>query len=134
MPPGPTERHHESEHAEGAIVGSIAREVVRIHARHFGRGPTKAKAVMRDDSVVVVLEEVFTKAEELLVEAGHFDQVRNHRQLFQDQVEPLFRNVVEQATGRTVRAFLSQVSPEGVGCEVFVLEPFPQTAEDKPRD
>src|SRR5690348_13366038 len=98
----------------GSIIAEIAREVVRIHAQYYGRGPTKARAIWRHDVVAVILEEIFTKAEEMLVEAGRFDQVRSHRQAFQDQVEPLFRNVVEQATGRSVRGFLSQVSEEGI--------------------
>jgi uncharacterized protein YbcI len=106
----------------GSIVAEIAREIVRIHARYYGRGPTKAKAVWRGDIVVVVLEEIFTQGEVVLTEAGHFEQVRLNRQAFQDQVEPLFRQAVEQTTGRPVRAFLSQVSREGVASEVFVLE------------
>lgn len=68
------------------------------------------------------LDEVMAREDLLLIEGGRFEQVRAHRQAFQDQVEPLFRNVVEQATGRTVRVFLSQVSEEGVAAEVFVLE------------
>lgn len=107
--------------ASGSIVAEISREVVRIHARYYGRGPTKARAIWRHDVVAVILEEIFTKAEEMLVEAGRFDQVRSHRQAFQDQVEPLFRSVVEQATGRPVYAFLSQVSEEGVASEVFFV-------------
>lgn len=108
--------------AAGSIVAEIAREVVRLHAQYYGRGPTKARTVWRHDVVIVILEEIFTKAEEVLVGGGRFEQVRSHRQAFQDQVEPLFRNVVEQATGRSVRVFLSQVSEEGVAAEVFVLE------------
>jgi uncharacterized protein YbcI len=109
--------------AEGAVVAEISREIVRIHARYFGRGPTKAKAIWRHGVVVVILEKIFTKAEEVLVEADRFEQVRLHRQAFQDQVEPLFRNVVEQATGFRVRAFTSQVTGEsgGIASEVFVL-------------
>lgn len=105
----------------GSIVAEISREVVRIHAQYYGRGPTKARAIWRHDIVAVVLEEIFTKAETMLVEAGRFEQVRSHRQAFQDQVEPLFRNIVEQTTGRPVYAFLSQVSEEGIASEVFVL-------------
>ena len=108
--------------AAGSIVAEISREVVRIHAQYYGRGPTKARAIWRHDVVAVIREEIFTKAEEMLVEAGRFEQVRSHRQAFQDQVEPLFRNIVEQATGRSVYAFLSQVSEEGVASEVFVLD------------
>jgi len=110
------------ERASGSIVAQISREVVRIHARYYGRGPTKAKAVWRHGVVVVILEEIFTKAEELLVKSGQFDQVRSHRQAFQDQVEPLFCEVVEKAIGHPVRAFLSQVTKEGVAAEVFVLD------------
>ena len=105
----------------GSIVAEISREIVRLHARYYGRGPTRARTVWRNDVVVVILEEIFTKAEEVLTGAGQFEQVRSHRQAFQDQVEPLFRNVVEQATGRSVRAFLSQVTEEGIAAEVFVL-------------
>lgn len=116
---GPTQLNDET---AGSVVAAIAREVVRVHARYYGRGPTKAKAVWRHDVVVVILEEIFTRSEEVLVDAGRFEQVRSHRQAFQDQVEPLLRNVVEQAAGHPVRAFLSQVSAEGIASEVFVLD------------
>ena len=107
----------------GPLGAAISREIVQIYARYYGRGPTKAKSVRRNDIVVVVLEEIFTKAELVLVHAGRFDQVRSHRQAFQDEIEPLFRQVVEQATSRPVRAFLSQVSGDdnGIASEVFVL-------------
>lgn len=117
----------------GSIVAAIAREIVRIHARYYGRGPTKAKAIWRGDIVVVVLEEIFTQGELLLTEARRFEQVRTNRQAFQDQVEPLFRQAVEQATGRRVRAFLSQVAEEGVAAEVFVLEGVAEDQLPKPK-
>jgi uncharacterized protein YbcI len=104
-----------------SIVAEIAREIVRLHAQYYGRGPTKAKAVYRNDVIVVVLEEIFTKAEEVLNDGGQFAQVRVQRQAFQDIMAPLLRNAVEQATGRQVRSFLSQVSEEGIASEVFVL-------------
>jgi uncharacterized protein YbcI len=110
-----------SEQASGAVGADLAREVVRIHARYFGRGPTKAKAIWRNGVVAVILEEIFTRAEELLVEAGQFEQVRQHRQAFQDQIAPILRQSVEQITGHRVEAFLSQVSAEGVAAEVFTL-------------
>jgi uncharacterized protein YbcI len=104
-----------------ALVAVISREIVRIHARYYGRGPTKAKTVWRDEIVTCVLQDIFTKAERLLVESGRFEQVRAHRVAFQDEVEPLFRNCVEAATGRRVESFLSQVSIDGAASEVFVL-------------
>ncbi len=111
----------ERELETGSIVAEIAREVVGIYAQYYGRGPTKAKAVWRNATVTVILEEVFTKAEVVLVEAGKFESVRANRQAFQDEVEPLFRAAIERATGKRVRSFMSQVSPEGIAAEVFVL-------------
>jgi uncharacterized protein YbcI len=105
----------------GSLVAMISRDIVRIHARFYGRGPTKAKTVWRDDIVVCVLEDIFTKAEQLLVDGGRFEDVRSHRTAFQDEVEPLFRAGVEAVTGRSVRSFLSQVSIDGAASEVFVL-------------
>jgi uncharacterized protein YbcI len=104
-----------------SLVAEISREIVRIHARFYGRGPTKAKTVWRDEIVICVLEDLFTKAEQLLVEGGRFADVRAHRTAFQDEVEPLFRSTVEAITGRRVISFLSQVAEDGVACEVFVL-------------
>lgn len=113
----------ENQHARSRpIVADISREIVGIHAGHFGRGPTKAKTVWRDDVVVCILEEIFTRSEQVLVDAGRFEQVRSNRQAFQEAIEPLLRQVVEQATGCRVRAFLNQVSADGIACEVFLLE------------
>ena len=112
------------------VVADISREIVGIHAHHFGRGPTKAKTVWRDDVVVCVLQEIFTRSEQVLVDAGKFEQVRSNRQVFQEAVEPLLRQVIEQATGARVRTFLSQVSVDGTACEVFLLERPPAAGHD----
>lgn len=105
-----------------SVVAEISREIVRAYAHYYGRGPTKARTTWKDDVVVVILEEIFTRAERTLLDAGHFEQVRATRQAFQDEVEPMFRQLVEQATGRRVRSFLSQVSRDGIAAETFVLE------------
>lgn len=116
----PDGRHTAATHS---IVADVSREIVRIYSRFYGRGPTKAKTVYHGDVLITVLEEVFTRAEQVLVGANRFEQVRAQRQAFQDEMQPLFREVVERLTGRTVRAFLSQVTDEGLAVEVFVLEP-----------
>jgi uncharacterized protein YbcI len=105
----------------GSLVATISRDIVRIHAQFYGRGPTRAKTVWRDEIVVCVLEDIFTKAERLLVDAGRFADVRTHRTAFQDEVEPLFRGAIEAITGRPVRSFLSQIASDGTACELFVL-------------
>lgn len=104
------------------VIADISREIVGVHAQHYGRGPTRAKTVWREDLVVCILEDVFTRSEQVLVESGKFDQVRSNRQAFQEAVEPLLRRIVEQATEASVRSCLSQVNQDGVATEVFLLE------------
>jgi uncharacterized protein YbcI len=123
MPPietPPSSEAIEGDHS-GSVVAEISRDIVRVHARFYGRGPTRAKTVWRDEIVVCVLENLFTKAEQLLIAGGRFEDVRQHRTAFQDEVAPLLRGGVEAATGRRVRSFLSQVSIDGAASEVFIL-------------
>jgi uncharacterized protein YbcI len=107
----------------GAMVAAISREVVGIYAEYYGRGPTKAKTVWREDVVTCVLEDAFTRAERVLVDGGRFQQVRDNRQAFQDAIEPLLREVLMKVTGRRVDSCLSQINDKGVAIEVFVLGP-----------
>jgi uncharacterized protein YbcI len=118
-----TERLEDSatEEISGSMVAAISREIVGVYAEYFGRGPTKAKTTWREDLVVVVLEDAFTRSEHVLVDGGRFDQVRANRQAFQDQIEPLFRAKIEGLTKRRVESCLSQVNRDGVAAEIFVL-------------
>jgi uncharacterized protein YbcI len=87
-----------------------------------GKGPTKAKTHISDDVVVVVLEETFTRAEKTLAQRGEAQAIQHIRRRFQQQMAEDFVSVVEQATGRRVRAFLSETNiDEDVSVEVFLL-------------
>ncbi len=107
--------------ASGAIVAVVSREIVGIYAEYYGRGPTKAKTLWREDVVTCILEDAFTRAERVLVDGGRFDQVRTNRQAFQDEIEPLLRETIERVTGRRVETCLSQINRDGVAGEIFVL-------------
>jgi uncharacterized protein YbcI len=112
----------ERSEALGEIRSAISREMTRLHAEYYGRGPTKVKTHINEDLVVVVLEETFTRAERTLVERGEKDAIQNIRRRFQQQMKEEFTSVVEQATGRKVRAFLSETNlEEDVSCEIFLL-------------
>ena len=56
--------------ALGEMRATISREIVRLQAEYYGKGPTKAKTYIFEDLVVVVLEESFTRAEKTLAERG----------------------------------------------------------------
>jgi len=108
----------------GLISSQISREIVRVHARLYGRGPTRAKTFLGDDYALCILEDVFTRAEETLIRAGNSRQVQSTRIAFQEAVEGEFTSIVESVTGKRVRAFVSSVHIEAnLAVELFLFEP-----------
>jgi uncharacterized protein YbcI len=108
--------------ALGETRAAISREIVRLQAEYYGKGPTKAKTHIVDDIVVVVLEESFTRAEKTLAQRGEREAIKHIRRRFQQQMAENFTSVVEQATGRKVRAFLSETDiDQDVSVEIFLL-------------
>jgi len=100
----------------------ISREIVRLQAEYYGKGPTRAKTYIVEDLVVVVLEETFTRAERTLADRGERDAIQHIRRRFQQQMAESFTSIVEQATGRKVRTFLSETDIEtDVSVETFLL-------------
>src|ERR671912_1811021 len=105
----------------GEIRAAISKEIVRLQAEYYGKGPTRAKTYIVDDLVVVVLEESFTRAEKTLAERGEREAIQHIRRRFQQQMAESFRGVVEQATGRKVRVFVSETDIEqDVSIETFL--------------
>src|SRR5436190_18642907 len=85
-PPAATER--------GQVASQISREIVRLHARLYGRGPTKASTYMQADYAMCVLEDIFTVGEKTLVESGKEAEARATRDAFQDAVSEQFIGIV----------------------------------------
>jgi uncharacterized protein YbcI len=114
-----SERQHRS---LGEMRAMISTEVVRLQADYYGKGPTKAKTYIVEDIVVVVLEESFTRAEKTLAARGERDAIQHIRRRFQQQMADSFIGIVEQVTGRKVRAFLSETNiDQDVSVEMFLL-------------
>jgi uncharacterized protein YbcI len=112
-----------TEPRQQSTTSVISREIVRLHARLYGRGPTKAKTWLNPEFVLCALEDIFTPAETTLIGAGNEDLVRQTRNAFQDATRDEFVGIVERATGRRVRAFHSQIDPRSnTATEAFLLE------------
>src|SRR3954463_9042101 len=106
----------------GEMRATISNEIVRLQAEYYGKGPTRAKTYIVEDLVVVVLEESFTRAEKTLAERGEREAIEHIRRRFQQQMAEDFTSVVEQATGRKVRVFLSETNIDhDVSVETFLL-------------
>jgi uncharacterized protein YbcI len=101
----------------------IANAISKMHRESYGRGPRSARTVMGRDHVVVFLDDIYTTVERTLIDDGKFGTVRSTRRAFQMTLRGAFVEAVETATGRRVRAFMSDVHEDpGVAAEVFVLE------------
>jgi uncharacterized protein YbcI len=107
---------------DGALRETIANAIVRMHSDYYGRGPTKARVYADGDLLAVVLEETFTPAEKTLIARGESDGIQDIRRRFQRAMAEQFRSIVEQATGREVRSFMSETDlVNDIAIEVFLL-------------
>ncbi|MEA2454446.1 MAG: hypothetical protein QOI45_708 [Thermoleophilaceae bacterium] len=107
----------------GQLNASIANAVVRTMNQRTGRGPTKARAFIRRNLVVILLEEQLTPSDHSLVAAGEAKTVQALRRELQRTLGPDLVPIIEQLTSAGVVAFLSddQVDPE-IAVQVFVLD------------
>jgi uncharacterized protein YbcI len=102
---------------------------VQLHSRYYGKGPTKAKTHLVDDTVVSILRGGFTTVERTLLETGQVESVYQMRRSFQQAMEEEFRQVVEETTGRKVVAYMSSIHVDpDLAVEIFVLEPVTDSA------
>lgn len=106
---------------------AISNALVKIKKDLYGKGPVKAKTFINDNYVFSVFEGGLTRNEETLLQAGEQRLVREYRLRFQEAVADTIRNVVEEATGRKVLGYHSQIvfDPER-SFEIFVLDGPPQ--------
>ena len=113
-----------SRDAHGQIAAAISTAVVHVFSEHTGRGPTKARTTIDGETVVVILQDGLTKAEQRLVDAGRHTEVLVLRRTFQETMRDDLVAVVERLTARSVQAFMSanHIAPD-TAAEVFLLEP-----------
>jgi uncharacterized protein YbcI len=108
----------------GEALAGVTNGIVRLFSEYYGRGPTRAKSYLLDDRYIVcVLRDSMTTVERTLVSNGHADKVLEVRLTFQGAMADVFTGVVEQATGRRVATYHSQLFPDlDIGFEFFLLE------------
>jgi uncharacterized protein YbcI len=107
--------------ATPAVLDAISAEIGEVHARGHGRSPDAAKTVWNEDVVVCVLDGVLTDGERELVDDGRFEWMRAERLARHEPLAPNFRALIETLTKRPVRAYMTEVGPEDVAFEVFIL-------------
>lgn len=108
----------------GEALARVSSEIVRLLAQHYGKGPTQAKSYVCDDWLFCVMKDGMTTTERTLLDNGEQELVRAVRLRFQSIMADAFKGIVEDATGRRVLTYHSQVvfDPD-YAIEMFLLDP-----------
>jgi uncharacterized protein YbcI len=106
----------------GELTAAISTAIVRLFRTHTGSGATKAKTVLSDELVVVMLGECLTTAEKQLADAGNVELVLEVRRALHEGMREDATALVEELTGRKVIAYLTDqaLSPD-LASLTFVL-------------
>ena len=115
---------------DGQLATAIASMVVQVLRQYTGRGPTRSRTYLNDELISVVLQGTLTRAERALVADGNSDLVLSNRRAFQSIMRADLIAGIEELTGRTVIAFLSDnsIDPD-VKVKSFVLAPPEELAD-----
>jgi uncharacterized protein YbcI len=114
------------------MLAQISTGLVQLHSRYYGKGPTKAKTHLVNDTVICILRGGFTTVERTLIETGQVESVYQMRRSFQQAMETEFRKIVEESTGRHVLAYMSSIHVDpDLAVEVFVMEPVEELAPEE---
>jgi uncharacterized protein YbcI len=111
----------------GTLLAAISTSIVKLVREHYGRGPIKAKTYVLDDIVVCVMRgSGFTPLERTMMQSADADRserVVAMREDFQRMMGERYKQTIEDLTGRTVLAFLSQAHVEpDITLEVFFID------------
>jgi uncharacterized protein YbcI len=107
---------HEPETAISTVVSAFVRD-------HYDAAFESVQTKVHPSYVVTMQEDPFTPAERMMIENGAFSRVRETRAMASDWTRKPFSKVVEEATGRRVVGFFSQICqspPQAV--QVFLLD------------
>lgn len=114
----------------GSLSLAISNSIVGMLREYTGRGPTRARTTIRDNIVLIMLEQTLTKGERSLVSKGREDKVLEIRHEFQNAMREEGSAKIAELTGRNVLAFLSanHIDPD-IGAEIFILDGPPRESD-----
>lgn len=96
---------------DGPAAMAICNAITVALKQRCGKGPTKVKAYTTHDHVAVVVQDMLTTLERTLVQDGHEQLVSEARRVLVGRVAKECRATIEQATGRRVVGWQTEVDP-----------------------
>lgn len=49
--------------SDGSLLAAVTKEIVRLHATHYGKGPTRARSYFVGDSLICQMEDTVESVE-----------------------------------------------------------------------
>ncbi len=105
------------------LLAAVTDAMVAFHQRYHHREPVTAKTLMLgDDLIACVLGGVYTDVEKTMIEIEKKTIVQETRNAFQNAMQAKLIRAVEDLSGRSVLAFISNhhVGPD-LEIELFLL-------------
>ena len=96
---------------DGPAAMTLSNAITVALKQSCGKGPTKVKAYNTHGDVAVVVQDMLTTLERTLVQDGHEQLVSEARQVLIERVAKECRATIEQATGRRVTGWQTEVNP-----------------------
>src|SRR5437868_9871557 len=78
----------------GRQASAVGTAITKLHREHYGRGATVTRTVFQRNYIVAFLEDIYTAVERTLLKDGHYEDVKQTRQLFQMAMRPAFSEAV----------------------------------------
>src|SRR3954465_10542464 len=112
------------EHIPGRpLPMEVSNLIVRLFSEYTGRGPNKARTIIRDNLIICVTHGNMTKGERRLVQEGGGAMGAAVRRKFQTTMQDDLIGGIELLTGRKVVSFLSDHNADtDHAAEIFVLD------------
>ena len=107
-----------------SLARAISDQLVKLYATYLGRGPTRSRATLTAELVIVTFSETMTRVEQHFVAAGEVEAVQSMRRTFHRATRQQAIDIVERTAQRTVASYMADIDAQAnIALLAFVLDP-----------
>lgn len=101
----------------------LEREIAKFAKERIGKGPSKTEVRITEGILICVQYGFLTKAEELIIQSGHWDKVIDYRRVYILQCVKDIEEIIYRVLKRRIKYFFpSWLSEENLSCWTIYLD------------
>lgn len=109
--------------SKSSLTQQLEREFAKFTKERIGKGPSKTEVKYSDDLVVCIQYGFLTKAEEIIIDAGHAEKVIDYRREYITKCIADLEKVILLVLNRRIKYFFpSWMLEKNIACWTFILE------------